>query len=112
MGRAGHAHSSGKGSSIASCQPWRWSVGALGWERTTIRQYRQHIDLHTAPEIGSLKVATQTEARLENFRDHLLAKLSRPMARKVLVSTKSILRTVETLSDCGQGVEERLILFS
>src|SRR5262249_55499786 len=73
-----------------AAERWIKSVGALGRERTTVRQYRQHIDLHIGPEIANL-----TEARLEKFRDDLLETLSRPMARKVLTSTKSILRTAK-----------------
>jgi hypothetical protein len=53
------------------------------------------LEEHIVPEIGAIKVATLTETRLERFRDHLVENLSRPMARKVLTSVKSILRTAK-----------------
>jgi integrase len=78
-----------------AAERWIRRVEADGAEPTTIRQYRQHIDLHIAPKIGTIKVALLTESRMETFRDELLQKLSRPLARKVLVSAKSILRTAK-----------------
>src|SRR5262249_18488682 len=56
------------------------------------RQYRQHVNLHIAPRLGRLKLAHLTPAKVETFRDDLLANLSRPMARKVLTSLKSLLK--------------------
>ena len=41
-------------------------------ERTTIRQYRQHIDLHIVPRLGRVKLAQLTPKSVENFRDGLL----------------------------------------
>jgi hypothetical protein len=35
-----------------AAERWIKRVEALGRERTTIRQYRQHINLHIAPRIG------------------------------------------------------------
>jgi integrase len=62
-------------------------------ERGTLYQYRQHLKLHIAPQIGGIKLANLTKARVESFRDHLLGSMkSRAMARKVLVSFKSILK--------------------
>lgn len=60
-------------------------------ERSTLRQYRQHLDLHLKPRIGSIKLAQLTTPRVEVFRDQLLEDLSRPMARKVLGSLKRII---------------------
>lgn len=64
-------------------------------ERTTIRQYRQHVSLHIAPRIGRLKLAHLTPTKVEEFRDDLLANLSRPMARKVMTSFKSLLKAAK-----------------
>jgi integrase len=41
---------------------------------------------------GKTRLAQLTPARIESFRDDLLANLSRPMARKVLTSLKSLLK--------------------
>ena len=61
-------------------------------ERSTLRQYRQHIDLHIVPRIGKVKLGELTQTAIENFRDDLLKSLSRPLARKVFTSFKSILK--------------------
>ncbi|HEY3909266.1 MAG TPA: tyrosine-type recombinase/integrase [Stellaceae bacterium] len=60
-------------------------------ERSTLRQYRNHVDLHIVPLIGGVKLARLSAPAIEGFRDDLLRKGSRPMARKVLASLKSIL---------------------
>jgi integrase len=60
-------------------------------ERSTLRQYRNHIDLHIVPLIGSVKLARLSTPAIEAFRDDLLREGSRAMARKVLASLKSIL---------------------
>jgi integrase len=61
-------------------------------ERSTLRQYRSHADLHIKPSrIGAEKLARLSTPVIEAFRDDLLKKCSRPMARKVLASLKSIL---------------------
>jgi integrase len=78
-----------------AAESWIKRVEADGAERTTIRQYRQHIDLHIMPRIGKLKLAHLTPKKIEDFRDDLLANLSRPMARKVLTSLKSLLKVAK-----------------
>jgi integrase len=61
-------------------------------ERSTLRQYRNHADLHIKPSrIGAEKLARLSTPLIEVFRDDLLKKCTRPMARKVLASLKSIL---------------------
>jgi integrase len=60
-------------------------------ERSTLRQYRNHVDLHIVPLVGATKLARLSAPAIEAFRDDLLRKGSRPMARKVLASLKSIL---------------------
>ena len=61
-------------------------------ERSTLRQYRSHVDLHIKPSrIGAEKLARLSTPAIETFRDDLLKSCSRPLARKVLTSLKSIL---------------------
>src|SRR5262249_34687993 len=62
-----------------------------GRERSTIDQYRNHVG-HITPKLGHVKLANLTPRGVESFRDDLLATLSRPTARKVLTSLKSLLR--------------------
>jgi integrase len=60
-------------------------------ERSTLRQYSNHLKLHINPLIGDVKLARLSTPAIEAFRDGLLEKGSRAMARKVLASVKSIL---------------------
>jgi integrase len=61
-------------------------------ERSTLRQYRNHVDLHLKPSrIGNEKLARLSAPMIEAFRDDLIRGGSRAMARKVLASLKSIL---------------------
>ncbi|HVY14485.1 MAG TPA: site-specific integrase [Rhodopila sp.] len=62
-----------------------------GLERSTLDKYRNHVDLHIKPLIGNVKLARLSAPMGEKFHDDLLDKLSRPMAKKVLGSLKSIL---------------------
>jgi integrase len=74
---------------------WIKRVEADGCERATVQGYRQHLDLHILPRLGNLKLAHLTAARIEAFRDHLLAEKSRHLAKVVLASTKSMLRSAK-----------------
>jgi integrase len=58
-------------------------------EWTTLRQYKGHL-AHILPLLGPVKLANLTAPRVAEFRDQLLAKMSRALARKVLSSLKSI----------------------
>jgi integrase len=61
-------------------------------ERSTLKQYASHVDLHIRPSrIGGEKLARLSTPFVESFRDDLLQKGSRAMGRKVLTSLKSIL---------------------
>ncbi|RYG87455.1 MAG: site-specific integrase [Alphaproteobacteria bacterium] len=65
-------------------------------EASTLRQYRSHIDQHIAPAMGAVKLSKLTGPKVADFRDHLLATLSRAMAKKVLTSFKSIIREAQS----------------
>jgi integrase len=78
-----------------AAEGWIKRVEAEGRERGTIKQYREHVNLHIVPRIGRLKLAHLTPAKVEAFRDDLLANLSRPLARKVLTSFKSMLKVAK-----------------
>jgi integrase len=78
-------------------------------EATTLNQYKQHVDLHIVPRVGTLKLAKMSPADVEKFRDGLLAKrddgkpgMSRAMARKVLTSFKSLLKA----NKCGHLADD------
>jgi integrase len=78
-----------------AAESWLKRVEAEGRERGTLAQYRQHVKLHIAPRIGRYKLAHLTPPKVEAFRDDLLANMSRPMARKVLTSLKSLLKVAK-----------------
>ena len=75
-----------------AAEDWINRVEPDGREAGTIQQYRQHSNLHIVPRLGRHKLASLTHKAIEDFRDDLLKNLSRPMARKVLTSFKSLLR--------------------
>jgi integrase len=73
-------------------------------EISTLRQYRNHADLHVTPRIGGVKLARLTSPMVVSFRDDLLRNCSRPMARKVLASLKSILKNAQSAGLVAQNV--------
>ena len=77
---------------LEAADVWINKVIADDCERTTIDQYRQHVRLHIAPRIGKLKLAQLTTPQMKGFADELLKTTSRPMARKVLTSIKSMFK--------------------
>ena len=78
-----------------AAERWLNRAEAEGRERGTLAQYRQHVRLHIAPRIGRYKLAHLTAPKVEAFRDEILANLSRPMARKVMTSLKSLLKAAK-----------------
>ena len=60
-------------------------------EGGTLRTYKQHLDLHILPLIGNARLCKLTRPAVESFKDRLLETRSVAMARKVLVSLKSLL---------------------
>jgi integrase len=94
--RAGTHTAPNKSITVAeAAEAWIKQVEANGMkghgpaERSTLRQYRQHIN-HIIPLLGRVKLAMLGPRAIEQFRDDLLAAMSRPLARKVLTSLKSI----------------------
>lgn len=59
-------------------------------ERSTLRQRRQHVDLHILPLLG--RDTKLTKLDLDAFRDELLRTRSRALAKKVMTTLKGILK--------------------
>jgi len=78
--------------------------GRSGAEASTLRQYRNHIDLHIVPTIGGTRLANLTSPRVVEFRDELLKTKSRTMAGKILTSFKSILSECQARGLVAQNV--------
>src|SRR5262249_16780893 len=74
-----------------ACELWIARAETECLQRSTVRQYRQQANLHIGPALGAGKVARLTGAGWEEFKDDLLRRLSRPMARKVMSSLRSVL---------------------
>jgi integrase len=74
---------------------WLRRCEANGRERSTLVQYRAHVNKHLVPLIGAEKLSRLTTPRIEGVADGLTAALSRVLARKVLVSLKSIFRDAQ-----------------
>jgi integrase len=83
---------------------WIAYVELEGRERSTTTQYRQHVNRHIVPRLGGEKLAVLTTPRINEFRDDLLRDLSRPMARKVLTSLKSLLSDAQRRGNVAQNV--------
>ena len=83
---------------------WLSWVELEGRERTTVETYRGLVALHIAPRLGLERLARLTAPRIDAFRDDLMRTLSRPMARKVLTTLKSILRDAMRRGTVAQNV--------
>jgi integrase len=99
-----------KGTHVASTQSptvkeageaWIKAADAEGLERTTVDQYRQHLDLHIAPFIGRFKLANLTTSVVTAFKDTLKREGRSPaMVRKIITSLGSL---VADAHDRGQA---------
>lgn len=99
-----------KGTHVASTQSptvkeageaWIKAADAEGLERTTVDQYRQHLDLHIAPFIGRTKLANLTASVVTAFKDTLKREGRSPaMVRKIITSLGSL---VADAHDRGQA---------
>jgi integrase len=78
-----------------AAQLWLERGRTEGLEKGTMRGYAALVRLHIAPSdgpgIGAIKLAQLSTPMLEAWRDRLLARVSRRLARKILGTLKSIL---------------------
>ena len=71
---------------------WVAAVERAGREQSTVDQYRQHLELHISPYVGSTKLTALTVPALRAFEEKLRdAGRSPVMVRKVLTSLSSLL---------------------
>ncbi|WP_298372698.1 site-specific integrase [Azospirillum sp.] len=73
-------------------------------ERSTLDQYRGHVDGHIVPLIGETKISRLTAPMVESFAESLLDRCSHQTARKVLVSFKSLMRDAQRRGLVAQNV--------
>ena len=65
-------------------------------EAGTIRNYKQHLDLHIVKHIGAVKLSRLSKPDVGSFRDKILKTCSRSTATRVLVSLKSLLADAQS----------------
>jgi integrase len=85
-------------------EDWLSNAKLEGRERSTLAQYRQHVERHINPRLGHERLARLTAPRVNIFRDELLGSLSRPLAKKVLTSLKSLLGDAQRRGNVAQNV--------
>lgn len=84
---------------------WIASATANGLERSTIDQYRQHVELHIAPLIGETLLSKFTLPAARAFEDKLReAGRSPAMVKKVMVSLGSLLADAQERGLVGRNV--------
>ena len=73
-------------------ESWIKATEAKGRERSTVKQYREHLNQHIVPIIGRLKLSDLNVPTVRKFEDQLRDKVkTAAMVRKVMVSLGSIL---------------------
>lgn len=73
-------------------EKWIETGTNAGLERSTLDQYRQHLDLHITPFLGSLKLSKINLPAIRQFQDQLRENgRSQAMVKRVTVSLGSIL---------------------
>ena len=99
-----HTHDSNSITVAKAAELWLKSCRAGELEPTTISAYDQHVRLHIVPICGNVKLSQLTTPIVEGYRDKLTAKLSRPMAIRVLRSLKAIIGEAMRLGRVAQNV--------
>lgn len=86
---------------------WLKTCEDNGLERSTIADYRRHLDLHITPRIGTVKLSRLTSPMVSEFRSKLRdgdEPCSRAMIKKILTSLNSILATAQESGFVAQNV--------
>jgi integrase len=85
-------------------QLWLQTRENAGLERTTLTSYREHLDLHIAPEIGDTKLSQLTVPMVRAFEDKLRKDRSPAMVRKAIGSLSMILSDAHERGLVAQNV--------
>jgi integrase len=91
VARGIHTPESRSRSVAYAAEQWLAAAGLEQLERSTLDHYAAHVRKHINPRIGHVKLASLTAPMVNEFRDTLLHDLSRPLARKVLASFRSVI---------------------
>lgn len=89
-----------------AAEQWVERARREGLEPTTVAAYDQHVRLHLVPICGAVKLSQLTTPMVEEYRDQLVDKLSRPMAIRVLRSLTSIIAEAQRRGQVAQNVAQ------
>lgn len=89
---------------------WLETGEANGLERSTLRPYRNHVDLHMVPLLGDVRISRLTTPMIEQFKTDLLRERSRSMVKRVLTSLKMLLSDMQRLGFIAQNVAAPIML--
>jgi integrase len=102
-----HTPESGSITVAEAADIWLQRCALENLERSTLNQYRGHVRNHIKPSrIGDQKLARLSTPMIQAFRDQLLAGGTRVMARKVLISLKSIIGEAQRRGLVAQNVAQ------
>lgn len=88
----------------AAAEYWLARGRREGLEPTTLAAYEQHARLHIRPLCGEKKLSQLTKPIVESYRDQLVDRLSRAMARRVMRSLSGIVAEAERRGFVAQNV--------
>ena len=101
-----HTHDSDSITVAKASELWLDFCRAEQLEPLTIAGYDQHVRLHILPMCGNVKLSQLTTPIVEGYRDQLTAKLSRPMAIRVLRALKAIIAESMRVGRVAQNVAQ------
>jgi integrase len=87
---------------------WIRSREAVDLERSTLVQYRNHLNLHITPLIGKTKLSAIAVPFVRAFEDRLREERSLAMVRKIMASLSSILSDAQERGLVAQNAAYRL----
>ncbi|SFM05409.1 tyrosine-type recombinase/integrase [Shimia aestuarii] len=75
-----------------ACQSWLKSCERNELERSTLKAYRSHVNIHIEPRIGDLLLRELSRSNVRDFMDELLDEgVSRALTKKIMVSLRAVL---------------------
>jgi len=83
---------------------WLEAGNLSGLERTTLEDYRRHLNLRIAPLLGAVRLSQLTVPAVRQFEDELRRDRSPAMVRKILVSLSAILTDAQERGLTTQNV--------
>jgi integrase len=87
---------------------WIETGEANNLERSTLDEYRRHLDMYISPHLGNVKLSRLTVPMVTEFRGKLRIKHSPAMAKKVLASLSGILADAQERGLVTQNVVRSL----